>query len=427
MNPAITELENRAAAASGRGDTASTERLCRQILSLDGNHLSSLRFLADLALQRGDFNEAEAHLRAFTRGSPGDVQALSQLAQALYRQGRLEAALDSYRQLLRIEPRRALLYLTIGCLYLELGDSDRAAQVFSLGEAVDPNLLSLWQRRETDPAIARMSRTAREALCRHHTALHVEAVDSLGEAAGTRRIRDALWPLLDTRPVEYDHPLHRPQVFYIPGLQSTGFFDTEALPWRAQLESSFADIAAEITAGLDLEADGRPYLGNGHRLEGAQWEPLVNKKSWTSVHLYSRGTPNAAVLGKFPRTLAALEQVPLATRRGTPGEVFVSVLAPRTTIPAHYGVSSAILTAHLPVVVPPGCGLQVHDETRVPQEGKLMVFDDTWQHSAWNHSDRQRVVLIFELWHPGLSELEQRAIDRSFEAREHWLRRRSVE
>ena len=77
--------------------------------------------------------------------------------------------------------------------------------------------------------------------------------------------------------------------------------------------------------------------------------------------------------------------------------------------------------------VPPDCGLKVHDETRSPEAGKLMVFDDTWEHSAWNNSDSPRVVLIFELWHPALTEQEKEAIAGSFRARENWLRQRSVE
>ena len=63
----------------------------------------------------------------------------------------------------------------------------------------------------------------------------------------------------------------------------------------------------------------------------------------------------------------------------------------------------------------------------MPEAGKLMVFDDTWEHSAWNNSDDQRVVLIFELWHPGLTGLEREAISRSIQAREDWVSQRSVD
>jgi aspartyl/asparaginyl beta-hydroxylase (cupin superfamily) len=198
-------------------------------------------------------------------------------------------------------------------------------------------------------------------------------------------------------------------------------------PWREQLEGQYRRIREEILAGLNIATDGRPYLTNRHRLEGEQWEPLVNKMSWASVHLYQSGVANEKVIHKFPETLEALAGVPLATTNGRPSEVFISVLAPHTRIPEHFGVSSAILTAHLPIEVPPGCGLRVHEEMRTPEAGKLMVFDDTWEHSAWNNSSLPRVVLIFELWHPELTEAEKAAVSRTIEARQDWLKRRKVD
>ena len=41
--------------------------------------------------------------------------------------------------------------------------------------------------------------------------------------------------------------------------------------------------------------------------------------------------------------------------------------------------------------------------------GKAWVFDDTIEHEAWNDSDETRVVLIFDVWNPLLSE-EERAL-----------------
>ena len=425
--PSLEELDRQAARFSALNDMESTERVCREILSLEPNHASSLRFLADRALRSGKLADAEIHLRSLLAISPGDPQLYSQLGQVLYRQGKPQQALAAYEDCWRINPPRALIYLTIGCLHLELGNIEKAAQVFSLGEGVDGDLLNLWQRQGVNPAVASMSKTALEVLRQHHTDLHINAVAALGNPADTSRIRDAVWPLLDTREVHHDHPLHRAQVFHLQYGESPAFFDRDLLPWVGQLERQFPLIREEILAGLDLAADGRPYLHDGHRLAGGQWQPLVNRMSWASVHLYSRGVANRPVIDKFPVTLSALAQVPLATSNGNPAEVFVSVLAPRTRIPEHFGVSSAILTAHLPIVVPPGCGLKVHEETRTPEEGKVMVFDDTWQHCAWNDSDQQRVVLIFELWHPELTEREKAAITCSFEAREQWLRRRSVD
>jgi tetratricopeptide (TPR) repeat protein len=422
--PSIAELEEQAAAFSQQGDTAATERVCRDILAREPGHLSSLRFLADLALQAGDYAAAQTHLEVMRTQMPADLQLLSQLGQVLYRLGRLEDAAGVYEDYWRINPRKSMIYLTLGCLYVELGKIDKAAQVFSLGETVDSRLLSLWKNPDTPAAVAQMSKTAWETLRRHHTELHTQTVEALGDSG---RIRDAVWPLLDARDINYQHDKQRAQVFYIRYPSSPPFFERETFAWCAQLESQYPELREEILAGLDVGADGRPYLGDGHQLQGDQWEPLVNKMSWASVHLYSRGVANAGVIGKFPKTLAALAQVPLATHKGNPAEVFISVLAPHTRIPEHYGVSSAILTAHLPIDVPPDCGLKVHEETRAPEAGRLMVFDDTWEHSAWNNSDQQRVVLIFELWHPELTEAERAAISRSFEAREAWLQSRSVD
>ncbi|MCB1733016.1 MAG: tetratricopeptide repeat protein, partial [Halieaceae bacterium] len=149
MTQSIEELEQQAAACSRRGDLQAVERICRDILRADGKHLSSLRFLADIALQAGDFPEAELRLRSLVGESPGDLRALSQLAQAMYRQGKRRQALEVYLALWRANPRERMIYLTIGCLYLELGETDKAAQVFSLGESRDGELLRLWQRADT--------------------------------------------------------------------------------------------------------------------------------------------------------------------------------------------------------------------------------------------------------------------------------------
>ena len=37
------------------------------------------------------------------------------------------------------------------------------------------------------------------------------------------------------------------------------------------------------------------------------------------------------------------------------------------------------------------------------------MFDDTIEHEAWNDSDKLRVVLIFDIWHPHLT-LPERAL-----------------
>ena len=53
-------------------------------------------------------------------------------------------------------------------------------------------------------------------------------------------------------------------------------------------------------------------------------------------------------------------------------------------------------------------------EMREWREGEAFVFDDTIEHEAWNDSDEPRVVLIFDVWNPHLTEAERELLRRFF-------------
>jgi aspartate beta-hydroxylase len=58
----------------------------------------------------------------------------------------------------------------------------------------------------------------------------------------------------------------------------------------------------------------------------------------------------------------------------------------------------------------------VGNDTREWQEGKAWVFDDTIEHEAWNDSDQTRVILLFEIWRPELSQEERQLVTSLFGA-----------
>jgi aspartyl/asparaginyl beta-hydroxylase (cupin superfamily) len=45
-----------------------------------------------------------------------------------------------------------------------------------------------------------------------------------------------------------------------------------------------------------------------------------------------------------------------------------------------------------------------------------MLFDDSIEHEAWNRSGEPRIVLIFDVWRPELSERERELIAATLEA-----------
>jgi aspartyl/asparaginyl beta-hydroxylase (cupin superfamily) len=87
--------------------------------------------------------------------------------------------------------------------------------------------------------------------------------------------------------------------------------------------------------------------------------------------------------------------------------VMFSLLAPGARIMPHTGMFNTRLVCHLPLIVPPDCGFRVGNAVREWEEGRLMVFDDSIEHEAWNDSDRDRVVLIFDIWRPDLTARER--------------------
>ena len=103
--------------------------------------------------------------------------------------------------------------------------------------------------------------------------------------------------------------------------------------------------------------------------------------------------------------------------------VSYSTLSGGASIEPHCGPMNLRLRVHVPLRVPDGeCGLMVGGEA-MDWSGDAIVFDDSYEHSAWNRTDSERVVLLFDVWHPELERDEVRAVEEMFaEARrEGWL------
>jgi len=58
---------------------------------------------------------------------------------------------------------------------------------------------------------------------------------------------------------------------------------------------------------------------------------------------------------------------------------------------------------------------QVGDETIRWEAGNALFFDDTYAHHVWNKTGADRVVLLFDLWHPDLAPEERDAVTDMFD------------
>ena len=60
--------------------------------------------------------------------------------------------------------------------------------------------------------------------------------------------------------------------------------------------------------------------------------------------------------------------------------------------------------------------MRVGNDIREWVPGKVWLFDDTVEHEAWNNSNEDRILLIFEVWKPGLSDSEKDFVTRLLQA-----------
>ncbi len=176
-----------------------------------------------------------------------------------------------------------------------------------------------------------------------------------------------------------------------PGLTSMPWHDPSSFPIVCELERMSALIREELH---DLDTH------TFHR----EVEPIDRTGSWDVCMLFERGKRRNENCELLPITTRIIETH--RTLRTHAGIAYFSRLSPKTRVASHRGPTNMRLRCHLGIDVPPDCGVTVAGESRSWSEGRCIVFDDSFEHSVWNDSDRPRIVLIVDLWHPDLSDEE---------------------
>lgn len=201
-------------------------------------------------------------------------------------------------------------------------------------------------------------------------------------------------------------PLQRPGYMAKVQLDGIPFIPRERHPsWCKVLEANWKYIFDEYEA---LVKHGSSWydVGSGHRGSGHDDHRVVSGKKWTEYVLFGSGSSDSDNDAPITKQLIR-EHVPdavsLAEMGG--GEVIFSRLEGGTQINAHCGTTNIRWTAHLALVVPmpkSGCRIRVADEWHTWEVGKLLLFDDSFEHEVANDTCGERVVLLIRLWHPDL-------------------------
>ena len=199
-------------------------------------------------------------------------------------------------------------------------------------------------------------------------------------------------------------PLQDPELYFWPGFESQPFHD-RTVSWMAELEAAYPVVRAELAGLLDAKIAFTPYAqGTDARYRQKKFGLEEGSDRWS---IYDLHQPAAG--SNCPKTIELLQRW-FRDELGEPVTAQFSALRAGAHIPPHCGVSNVFLTAHLGLIVPQGCRIRVGNEKRHWDEGRGFVFDDSFEHEAWNEGDSMRIVFIARFYHPALTELEIEAL-----------------
>ncbi len=359
------------------------------------------------AMSAGDMRGAHSVLMEALKRDRANIRLWLNLAIVRRQLHDVDGAFEALHEVLLLDNRNFPALLMRAALLDRAGRGVEAASAYGIA------LVQAPPDAELDAPTRQAVERARDVHARHvgELSLYIrERVAPAGErctASERRRIESFIDTTLRTRKRYQQEPME----YYYPGLPAIEFYEREEFPWLPDFEAATDAICTELGRILvEDEAGFSPYIQYDDHLPLDQWRELNKSPRWSAFHFYDKGLPIADRCARAPGTMAAVRRLPQAVVDLRSPTAMFSVLKPKTRIPPHTGVANFRLVVHLPLVLPPGCGFRVGGETREWRMGQAWVFDDTIEHEAWNDSDQTRIILICDIWSPGLSPEERDAI-----------------
>ena len=173
---------------------------------------------------------------------------------------------------------------------------------------------------------------------------------------------------------------------------TTPVLAADRFPWVGDLEGSWRHIRAELDTVMVRPEDIPAF----HQVSPDQHR-ISKGDNWKTFAFYVYGNRVDDNCLRCPATAALLDRL-----EGLQNAWF-SILAPRYHIPPHRGPTRAVIRCHLGLRVPADrerCWLRVDNEIRHWEEGRCLIFDDTYEHEVKNDTDEVRVVLFLDFDRP---------------------------
>jgi len=169
-------------------------------------------------------------------------------------------------------------------------------------------------------------------------------------------------------------------------------YDNAVFPWTKDIERAWRAIRAELDRVLTRQQE----LPGFHEI-ASDVASISQDRGWKTFLLSGYGFKSEPNIKLCPNTWAACQNIPgLIT-------VVFSILEPGKHLPPHRGPYNGVLRLHLGLIVPEprkDLGIRVEKDVYRWKEGEAVIFDDAYEHEAWNRTAHTRVVLFVDFIKP---------------------------
>ncbi|XP_043545238.1 aspartyl/asparaginyl beta-hydroxylase isoform X2 [Chiloscyllium plagiosum] len=213
----------------------------------------------------------------------------------------------------------------------------------------------------------------------------------------------------------------------------------KAQPWWTTKETGYTELVKTLERNWKLIRDeGLAVMDKERGFFLPEDENLREKGDWSQFTLWQQGRRSEKSCKQVPKTCALFEKFPESTgcKRGqlkmelrmllcklsllhrlyytitSPRDsIKYSVMHPGTHVWPHTGPTNCRLRMHLGLVIPKqGCAIRCANETREWKEGKVIIFDDSFEHEVWQDANSYRLIFIVDVWHPELAPQQRRSL-----------------
>lgn len=224
-------------------------------------------------------------------------------------------------------------------------------------------------------------------------------VAELGDFARSRRVHQTLSDR-GLRASCWQRPQH-----FLPNLVSCAWHDPQGFDLCQKLERHSKAILLELSGLLGSASEwsrvGTADRGNSNSVHDNN---LIAFGDWREMPLLGDSPSckrNCEMCPITTQVLTSCEEVRRAAELKL-GEALFSKLMPGTRLRPHCGPTNMRLTCHLGLRVPEGASIKCGGEERRWEEGRCLVFDDSYEHEVDHCGDMPRTVLLVNFWHPNI-------------------------